>query len=76
MDGPCCTLQVLTLSEFIASLSALSTMENHSGEGIEFGFFRLIDVEQCSLRDYIISEIKYNYPMVERIIEYDELYSL
>ena len=35
-----------------------------------------VDVEQCSLKDYVVSEIKYNYALVDHIVEYDEILSM
>ena len=35
-----------------------------------------VDVEQCSLKDYVVSEIKYNYTLVDHIVDYDEILSM
>lgn len=35
-----------------------------------------VDVEQCSLKDYVVSEIKYNYALVDHLVEYDEILSM
>lgn len=35
-----------------------------------------VDVEQCSLKDFVVSEIKYNYTLVDHIVDYDEILSM
>lgn len=70
VDGPCCHLYVMNLEEFAQSLSQLPDgMNLKKSSGRRHKCFIILESD---LKSCIISEMKYNIPFVERIVEYDE----
>lgn len=61
VDGPCCSLYVLNYDEFVCSIKELP-------KGMK--------QDESDLKSYLISEVKYNMPVVEHIVNYDELLTI
>ena len=76
LDGPCCSLLVIDYDEFSSSLNELAAFHQNASEDGTSRNSTLVVVSVCGgLKDFLVSQVKYNLPIIEKILE-DESDSL
>ena len=75
-DGPCCSLLVINYEEFMASLVELQTQINMESSckldnGKDVKLFIILDSDSEKLKIFLISQVKYNISLLEKIVDDD-----